>query len=352
VKAVRVARGPVAATITNTKAGTVRARRRAKLSPQVGGSVVEITHREGAWVERGEALLRLDDASQQAQLFLAQEDLRVAEASRGEACVQRDRARRELERKRGLADQKIVSADLLDALESTYQAARASCNAVSAQVGRARAQITAASVEIDKMVMRAPFDGVIAEVAVEVGEWITPSPPLITAPSVIDVIDSSSAYISAPMDEVDSAVIRAGQRVKVTVDSRPGEAFPGSVVRVAPYVIDIEAQNRTVEVEVELDDAEFARTLLPGTSADVEVVLQLAEHALRIPTEALLAGDRVLVAEDGRLEERKVEVGLKNWDYAEIIRGLEEGQRVVVTLDRVEVQVGARVEVEEVPFRP
>jgi HlyD family secretion protein len=352
VKAVRLELGPVQSTITNTKAGTIRARLRAELSPEVGGRVVEIGYREGDRVEGGAELLRLNDATQRAQLLLAQENLRAAEASRPVACITRDRAYRELKRKRQLAEKQIVSADLLDQLESAYKSASASCNAITAEVEKARAQLAVAEVELEKMVIRAPFPGVIAEVAVEVGEWITPSPPLLIAPAVIDLIDPSSVYVSAPMDEVDSAAIRADQRADVTIDSYPGREFPGKVVRVAPYVLDIEAQNRTVEIEVELDDKEIASKLLPGTSADVEVILEVRNQVLRLPTSALLEGNKVLVANDGKLEEQSVEIGLKNWDYAEVVSGLEEGQVVVTSLDRVDVKAGARVELEETEYRP
>jgi HlyD family secretion protein len=352
VKAVAVERGRVESTITNTKAGTVRARRRAQLSSQIGGRVVEIVAREGDRVERGAPLLELDGATQRAQLRLAQESLRAVEAARRESCIQRDRARRDLERKRELAAQKIVSADLLDQLESGFEAADAACKRFGAEVGKARAQIDATQVELEKLVIRAPFDGVIAEVTVEVGEWITPSPPLLTAPPVVDIIDPSSLYVSAPMDEVDSAAIRAGQAVKVTVDSHPDADLRGSVLRVAPYVLDLEAQNRTVEIEVEFVDEALATTLLPGTSADVEVVLEARDPVLRLPTSALLEGNRVLLASDTTLEERPVELGLRNWDWAEVTEGVQEGQRVVISLDRVEVKAGARVEVEVVEYRP
>jgi len=144
------------------------------------------------------------------------------------------------------------------------------------------------------------------------------------------------------MDEVDSGRIRPGQRAKLTVDSRPGEEFSGQVVRIAPYVLDLETQNRTVEIEVEFDDQEFAANFLPGTSADVEVVLETRSDVRRIPTSALLEGRRVLVLVDGVLEERPVELGLRNWDYAEVRGGLDAGDHVVVSLDRIEVQAGAR----------
>jgi HlyD family secretion protein len=172
---------------------------------------------------------------------------------------------------------------------------------------------------------------------------------VIQVPSVIDVIDTSSIYVSTPMDEVDSARLREGLPARVAVDSHPGQRFPGRVVRVGSYVLDIEEQNRTVEIEVELDDAALAASLLPGTSADVEVVLETREGALRVPTGALLSGGKVLVVEGDRLALRPVEVGLRNWDASEIRSGLAEGDRVVLSLDRPEVKEGARVAVEAAP---
>ena len=186
----------------------------------------------------------------------------------------------------------------------------------------------------------------MAEVSTEVGEWVTPSPPLLTSPAVVDLIDPSTVYVSAPMDEVDSAQILAGQSVKLTVDSRPGKTFAATVLRVAPYVLDVEAQNRTVEIEVSLDDPTDAGALLPGTSADVEVVLEKRRDVLRLPTSALLEGDRVLVIDDGVLAERAVELGLRSWRYAELRSGLSEGEMVVVSLDRVGVEAGERAIIE------
>ncbi len=113
--------------------------------------------------------------------------------------------------------------------------------------------------------VRAPFAGVLADRSTEVGEWITPSPPGVPIPAVLDLIDPGSVYISAPIDEVDSGRVRAGQEVRVTVDSRPGEKLAGRLVRVAPFVLDVLEQNRTVEVEVDLADSAVASSLLPGT---------------------------------------------------------------------------------------
>jgi HlyD family secretion protein len=107
-------------------------------------------------------------------------------------------------------------------------------------------------------------------------------------------------------------------------------------------VQDLEAQNRTLEIEVEFDDVAFSRTLLPGTSSDVEVILKTVDNVLRIPAYAILGDNKVLVLKDGKLESRLIETGLRNWEFAEVKSGLQEGDPVVVSLDRAEVKEGAR----------
>lgn len=342
VRVERVGTGRVEATVTNSKAGTVEARRRSRIASEIGGRVVEIAHREGARVVAGQPLVRLAARSYEAQLELAEQGVAVARANLEDACLRRDRARRELDRTRRLAERSVASEDRLDELQYRADSARVACDGARAELERARAQQRAAETELAKTTITAPFDGVVAEVNVEVGEWVTPSPPLLTSPPVIDLIDPTSIYVSAPMDEVDSGAIRAGMPAKLTVDSRPGEVFAGRVLRVAPYVLDEEAQNRTLEIEVALDDRSVAETLLPGTSADAEVILEARDGVLRVPTSALRQDRTVLVLEAGELVERKVELGLRNWQFAEVRSGLSPGEAVVVSLDRLEIEAGVR----------
>lgn len=344
VEVATVARGVVEDTVANTKAGTVRARRRAKLSPGTSGTVVERRVDRGERVAAGDLLIRLDDETPRAALLLAQRALDVALAGEKRACISAERALRELDRKRELAKDELVSVDQIDALESAHQLALADCSVAAAEVERARASILAAEAELSRTELRAPFDAIIAEVSAELGEWVTPSAPLIAAPDLIDAIDPTSLYVSAPMDETEAARLEADQPVRVTIDSHPGASFPGRIVRVAPYVLDLEQQNRTVEVEVELEDAEFAATLLPGTSADVEVVLGVREDVVRLPVLALFEGDRAFVVEaDGTISSREVEIGLRNWRYAEVTAGITTGERVVTHFEVDELVDGELV---------
>lgn len=343
VRAVPAERGRVEATLTNTKAGTVVARRRARLSPGTSGILVELAVERGQRVGTGDVLLRLDDALQRAEVARAERALEVAQAQNVKTCIAAARAERELKRAERLAEgSAIVSEDLLDERRSAHDLSVAECQVAASEIERARAVVVLAKTELDRTVLRAPFDGLVAAVEVELGEWITPSVPLLAAPDAVDVLDPASLYVSAPMDEVDSARLAAGQPARVTIDSHAGQSFPARVARVAPFVLDLEQQNRTVEVEVELEDAQFAQHLLAGTSADVEVILETRDGVLRVPAAALLEGERVLVLENGRLVERNLALGLRNWDWAEVRGGLSEGELVVVDLDREGLAAGVR----------
>jgi len=342
VEVARVERGAVEESVTNTRAGTVKARRRAKLSPQQGGLVVALPHREGEWVGEGSVLLRLDSSVPEAQLALAREEVKSAAARAEEACLALDLAEKELARGAALARDGLASEQLLDNLRSTRDRARAGCAAARAVLGQARAQERLAAAQVALTEVRAPFAGIVAEVATEVGEWITPAPPGVPIPPVLDLLDPSSVYVAAPIDEVDALRVAVGQPVRISVDARPGEKFGGRVSRVAPFVLDVLEQNRTVEIEAEFDDPDVAAALLPGTSADVEVILARRDGVLRVPTAAVAPGGTVLVLRDGVLREQAVAAGLRNWQFTEVQGGLAQGELVVTVRDTADIRPGAR----------
>ena len=348
VDVARVEPGTVEETVTNTRAGTVKARRRAKLSPQIGGRVTELPYRKGAHVEAGALLLRLDDSVQQAQVRLAAEQVKTAESQARQACLAADLAETQLKRGVALSADGITSQQDLDTLQSTRDQTRAACQAARAAADQARAQVGVAQAELALTVVRAPFSGVVADCSTEVGEWITPAPPGVPIPAVLDLIVPGSVYVSAPIDEVDSQRVRVGQEVRLTVDSLPGQHLAGTLVRVAPYVVDLLEQNRTVEIEVDLTDTKVAATLLPGTSADVEVIIARREGVLRIPTSAIAEGGKVLVLASGRLVERTVATGMRNWQFTEVKSGVERGELVVTSRDSPDIRPGAKARAREV----
>ena len=337
-------RGLVESTSTNTRAGTITACRRAKLAPPTGGQIARMNVVKGERVRAGQILLELWQEDLVAQLELARNQLESARSRAEEACVAADVAERDANRSKQLREQGFVSEEVVDRAASEAKVRRAGCNAARADIRQGDSRVAAATAAKSRTVLRAPFAGVVADITGELGEFTTPSPPGIPTPPAIDLIDDRCLYVTAPMDEVDAPRIVAGQAGRISVDALPAQKFDGRVRRIAPYVLDREKQARTVDVEVEFVDPAQFKILLVGYSADVEIVLATRQNTLRVPTQALLEGNRMLVYRpDGLLEERRIEPGLANWEHTEVLSGLAENERFVLSLERTGVKAGARV---------
>jgi HlyD family secretion protein len=342
-----VDKGTVQDSVANTRAGTIKACRRSGLSPSIGGQIVRMPVREGDRVKQGQVLLEFWNNDLAAQLVLAQRQAKAAEAKARQACVQAETAQRESRRLQELHRQKLASSEVTDKAVGETRAAQAACQAARVNVEVSEAQIDVARAALERTRLVAPFDGIAAQVNGEIGEFVTPSPVGIPTPPAVDLIDDSCIYVSAPMDEVDAARIRVDMPAKISLDAYGDKLFEGRVRRIAPYVLDREKQARTVEVEADFKDPEVTKNMLAGYSADIEIILAQKKDALRVPTEAVLEGNKVLVlGVDERLHEQQIETGLDNWEYTVVLSGVRAGQQVVVSVDRDGVKDGALVRVE------
>lgn len=333
VELATASRGTVEAIVVNTRAGTIKACRRAKLAPAAGGQIVKLLVKEGERVTQGQRLLELWNADLTAQHELATQQVATAMSRQRESCIIASNAQRESKRTQQLVAKGFVSSQRAEDAEANAQAQQASCAAASADVKRAQAQLEVTQANLNRTMLNAPFSGVIAQVTGELGEYTTPSPPGIPTPPAIDLIDDSCLYVSAPMDEIDAPKLGIGQKARITIDALVNQTFSGSVRRIAPYVTEIEKQARTVEVEVNFIE-NTQRVLLVGYSADVEVITDQHEQVLRIPTQAIRQRNKVWVLnQQDRLEERVLEIGLSNWVYTEVTSGLQEGDQVLIASD-------------------
>ncbi|MES2014081.1 MAG: efflux RND transporter periplasmic adaptor subunit [Pseudomonadota bacterium] len=349
VALVEVARGKVESSVANTRAGSVEACQRTRLSPISGGRIAFLGVKKGDHVKKGQVLLKLWNEDQQAQSSLAQTQVASSQKRIGEVCAVADNAEREAARMSKLRAKGFISEGGEEKSRYEAKSRRAACDAARADVTQARARVNVTKVEQNRTVLIAPFDGIVADIVGELGEYTTPSPPGVAMPPAIDLIDDSCLYIKAPMDEVDAPKIRVGQVARVSLDALPGQSLAGHVKRVAPYVVAVEKQARTVDVEVNLDDfkgnIDSKQPLLVGYSADVEIVLSSHDNVLRIPTSTLQEGNKVLVyvPETKKLEQRTIKTGITNWEYTEVLDGLKQGDRVVASLEREGVKAGVLV---------
>ncbi|HKJ72323.1 MAG TPA: efflux RND transporter periplasmic adaptor subunit [Gammaproteobacteria bacterium] len=335
------ARGVVEETVANTRAGTVEASRRARIAPDISGQVTRLAVSEGDRVEKGAILMELWNTDRRAELELARSQRQAAEAKAQQACQEAEAAAREARRQLQLRQKDMSSEEAVDQAVTKRESARANCRAARSQVKVTASQVDAARARLERTILRAPFTGTVAEVNAELGEIVTPSPPGIPTPPAVDLIDTACPHVSAPIDEVDAPQVKVGMPARIHLDAYPEQAFPGRVMRVAPYVLEAEKQARTVEVEVAFDHPEGIEGLMPGYSADAEIILDRRDDTLHVPTEAITEGDRVLVlGDDGRLHRRPVKTGLSNWERTEITDGLDAGERVVLSPTREGVADG------------
>jgi HlyD family secretion protein len=344
-----VDRGRVEASIANTRAGSVEACQRTKLSTILGGRIEYLGVKEGDHVKKGQLLLKLWNDDQMAQQTLAGTQVDLAQRRVTEACTVAASALREAERTTRLRKQGFVSESKEDQTRSEADAKSAACQTAKADVRQSEAKLAATRVEPRRVTLVAPFDGTVAKIVGELGEYSTPSPPGVPTPPAIDLIDESCLYIKAPMDEVDAPKIKTDQPVRIKMDAFPKRDFPGKVRRVAPYVTAVEKQARTVDVEVDFTKPDEVGGLLVGYSADVEIVLAAKDEVLRVPTAAIQEGGRLLVLrpDDGVLEERRIKTGLANWEYTEVLEGLQSGEKIVTSLEKEGVKAGARAVVDD-----
>jgi len=337
-----VGTGRVEDTVVNSRAGTVKSRHRAKMSPGIAGLVAETPARKGQAVKQGQVLLRLEDSEHQAEVVLRARALDAARSAADAACINADQAAREHKRSADLFARELVSDQELEKARTQAESSAAGCIAAREEIQQADAALAMARSILSKTVISAPFAGVVLDVTTEVGEWISPSPPGVFIPPVVDLIDPEALYVEAPLDEADVARVILNLPVRITMDAFRGRSFAGTLTYASSFVETSQEQNRTLTVEAEFTEQDLPPNLLPGLSVDIEVILNARENVLRIPTYALLEGDRVLIVQEGKLKSVPVTTGLRNWEYTEILSGLAEGDRVVVSLDRMEVRAGAK----------
>lgn len=341
-----VTRGAVERTVANTRAGTVKACRRARLSPAVGGQIAKLPVAEGDRVAAGQLLLELWNEDLAAQVVLAE---RQAASSRSRAravCAKAEYAVRSARRLEKLHLSSAVSEERLDNAAAEAAQLTAECEAAQTEIGVHKAQLTLARANLARTRLTAPFDGVIAEINGELFEYVTPSPVGVPTPPAVDILAADCFYVSAPIDEVDAAAIRVGLPVRLSLDAFGDERFEGRVRRIADYVLDLEKQARTVDVEAVFDRPEAVRgRLLAGYSADIEVIVERRENVVRVPTEAIIDG-RVYVFLDSRRQVvlRDIHTGIANWDLTEVRRGLSPGEQVVANPDHPDLADGAAAE--------
>ena len=350
-----VERGEVLSRVTAS--GKLRALNTIKVGAEVSGQITDVFVDFNTPVTKGQVLARIDPTRTQARVQQARAQVELAEAALAQAQASVGRTQtdiviqeREYGRRATLAERGFVSKSGLDTASSALAGARAGTRVASAQAASARAQIAQATAELSSALLDlnrttivAPASGVIINKLVEPGATVAAS---FQTPNLFEIAaDTTRMQVEASVDEADIGQVRQGQPVRFTVDSYPSEKFAAVVRQIRKAAT--ETQN-VVSYLVILDVDNKDGKLLPGMTANVEIITGRKARALRVPTTALRfrpkSADRatdkplpsgtqvvyVATAEPFKPARRTVQLGLQGEDFVEIVKGLAPGDKVLV----------------------
>lgn len=290
--------------------GTLTAIRSADIASEIEGTLESIPLVDGAFVKQGELLIKLEDDTEEAKLLQAQ--------------AQKQLRQIDYDRLKNLQARGAISKQEYDKSEADLKVAEA--------------EVTLAQAELNKTIIKAPFDGQLTSSAYSVGQYITPGMPLVR------LVDKSKLHIHYSVPQRYLELLKQGSEVTFETPAYPNEKFMGTVNYISPAV---DIATRTIEVEALFDNPQGR--LLPGLSGTVLQVLSITPNAMIIPEEALvpsITGYVVFRVDDGKALSTPVEIGTRKNGSVQIVMGLKP-EDVIVLQGHQNLRDGALVDIEK-----
>jgi HlyD family secretion protein len=309
--------------------------------------VSEVLFEEGAAVDAGQVLARLDATTVQAEANVSVQSLEAARRSLREIEVRLADARRTLERNRNLLERKLIAQSVVDTAEAEVAALAARLDAARADVGVAQSQVALSKQILADLEIRAPFKGVVISKDAQPGEMVSPMSAGggFTRTGVATIVDMDSREVEVDVNEAYINRVLAGQKVECVLDAYPDWKIPGHVISIVPTA---DRQKATVRVRIGLDELD------PRILPDMGIKVSFLEDATgaqqasmpEIPANAVVSDDGatfVWMVRDGKAEKQAVKVAAARSGAVPVIDGLEGGEVIVVDPPR-RLRAGAAVE--------
>ncbi|MBP9890293.1 MAG: efflux RND transporter periplasmic adaptor subunit [Planctomycetes bacterium] len=342
-------------TITEVAAlsGTVTANKTVEVKSRASGTVVEVAAGSGSKVKKGDLLVRLDPVDEKRAVALAtvsldssKSRLAQSEASQKLTNLQLAEAKAKAEARRKAAGTGSVTEEEVRAAENEVKLAEVNVEMRKAEVAAATTAVTTASLtledankRLDETTIFAPIDGTVLSFSVQVGNIVSSPISNVGGGVVLCVIgDLSVLHVLGSLDEADVGRVKAKMEMKlkidvmIKVDAFPERSFEGRVAAIAPQGKN-ESNVVTFDLDVVVTDKKFAM-LMPGMSADLQVVVNKVEDTLMVPVTSVKAEGRKQSVATPTGEAVTIKCGPSDGTNVAVLEGLKEGDEILLNNQR------------------
>ena len=319
--------------------GYVIARRQASVSSKVPGKVTSVLIEEGMFVEEGQLLATLDDAVNRAQLELTESQVQATVAQVEELHVRLKQAIVDLDRRRKLAQQALVSDSEVETLELEVESLNSLINTGNENILVAKKSLALQQQYLSDMEIRAPFAGVVVSKTAQPGEMIAPvaGGGGFTRTGICTIVDMDSLEVEVDVNEASINKVQPGQQVTVQLKAYADVRMPAEVLAIIPT-----ADRARATFKVRVGFKQRDERVLPDMAVQVAFlpegeIAKLIEvpSGVLIPRSAIdrrSGATQVWVVKDGIVGVRSIQIGKETDENVQVVNGLKSGERVVTGL--------------------
>lgn len=328
-----VTRGDIEESVTAV--GTLDAVKSVDAGAQVSGQLKSLHVGIGDKVEQNQLIAEIDPASIENRIEIDEAELANLEAQLVSKKAQLVLKQANIERQRNLVATNSVSQSTLDQAVADHAAAGADVQAIEAQIRKQKATLAGDRVDLGYTKIYAPMAGTIVDDPAKEGQTLNANQ---TTPTIVTIADLSTMTVKAQVSEADVGKLKLGMDAYFTLLGQPGKRFTGKLRQIEPMP---DTENNVVLYYALFDVPNPTGELMMSMSAQVFFVQAAAKNVLVVPSAALRTveaaasdgparAEVTVVAPSGATQTRPVEVGVRNRVSAEIVSGLQEGEKVVV----------------------
>ena len=318
--------------------GEVFASNLVDVGAQVSGQIKELYVKVGDKVKAGDKIAQIDSIKQQNTLDQQLAALEILEAKLNSAKISVDIALKQYEREQNLAKQNATSQESLENAKDTYSLKLASLKEIEAQIKQTGIEIDTARTNLGYTDIRAPFDGVVVSVPVEVGQTINANQ---TAPTLVNIADLTKMEIRLQVSEGDVSNIKVGNKVEYSILSNNSKKYTAYISSIDPglttlsdgtYSTNSSSSSSAVYYYAKVNVDNSDEILRIGMTTENKIIIAENKDVLYLPTTAIKSDKKskfVYIKNGDKVEQKSIKTGVTNGINTQIIEGLNEGEEVI-----------------------